>query len=881
MFRANYILFTLWTIVILQLNSFALEVFGDPKISKTGIRYFPYNSERTKRSAFGSVHFSLPERGGRKCHDFCAMRPDLCKNGGTCITDQVTCIGRCACALKWTGQWCRDPVLETMEFPVIPEVFGNAVLTDIRNSTNDVNQEIIKASSKTKDIEASVSVPIKRSDGILNNLEHRIIGQKRLPTTEINTVSSIDSLNDHERDKYLRQTCDSDCKDGECIKINDEYQCKLHIDPAKSDVLKVCGPGFECYHGVCDMEALKKNSYVCICERNYVGQFCNVKCPLDCGDYGHCDVLLVDNTFKCFCRWNYTGLNCSEPVPLDPVPPPPEEVVFHWYVVGVSVTMVMVVLSGTILLGYVMWKRRLVFMLKIVHYFQHCEDDDGKEYDAFVSYKSCPRDEDFVLNQLYPRLEGDMKFKLCIHFRDFLPGEAIANNIVKAIESSRRTIIVLSPEYVKSEWCRMEYQKAQHEMLKLKHKIIPILLEDIKDVDTVDKNLKSLLSSVTYLEWPGSENSKRVDRFWKKLELSLPKKSNEQQTVTGITSESLPSSQVSSNETLSSVITPVDSAKESVILSASSLNMPVQILTESSSNGKLSESDSPKYLKQKKKDFRHFVGKLVSHKVFSRQDSNSSQAALVDTETLASRSSCGSVSDVVTESSEPSSAASSPAATRSLREASFHGSSVVDDNDICVSSDNSSICTSNERSCKENSAFLCEKDHCGSSECLFCTNPTNRKASIKTCALKGEIGNERHSQEYLNKGFQCDGNDTVVYETECEYCLCAQVSADNHRVKISAVDGTDQVRIRRLPNNFPPCLYCGHVIKKGPLRASTKHLKDTANAIMKRVGSLPRNFKDKGVLGTKGLQAGVFEGHTTDITHQRNGTSVIDICESI
>lgn len=48
---------------------------------------------------------------------------------------------------------------------------------------------------------------------------------------------------------------------------------------------------------------------------------------------------------------------------------------------------------------------------------------DGKEYDAFVSYKSCPRDEQFVLHQLFPKLEVEYKFKLCMHFRDFLPGE--------------------------------------------------------------------------------------------------------------------------------------------------------------------------------------------------------------------------------------------------------------------------------------------------------------------------------------------------------------------------------------------------------------------------------------------------------------------------
>ena len=62
-------------------------------------------------------------------------------------------------------------------------------------------------------------------------------------------------------------------------------------------------------------------------------------------------------------------------------------------------------------------------------------------------------------------------------------------------------------------------------MLKRKHRIIPILLEDISSVKaTMDKNLKGILDSVTYLEWPGVSCEKKEEKFWKRLTLSLPKK---------------------------------------------------------------------------------------------------------------------------------------------------------------------------------------------------------------------------------------------------------------------------------------------------------------------------------------------------------------------
>lgn len=83
--------------------------------------------------------------------------------------------------------------------------------------------------------------------------------------------------------------------------------------------------------------------------------------------------------------------------------------------------------------------------------------------------------------------------------------------------------MVISQNYIESEWCRLEYQKAQHEMLKLKHKIIPIILDDISKVKH-DKNLKAILNSVTYIEWPGESDSKKLEKFWKQLKLSMPKR---------------------------------------------------------------------------------------------------------------------------------------------------------------------------------------------------------------------------------------------------------------------------------------------------------------------------------------------------------------------
>lgn len=72
------------------------------------------------------------------------------------------------------------------------------------------------------------------------------------------------------------------------------------------------------------------------------------------------------------------------------------------------------------------------------------------KFDAFLSY--CNRDEDWVRMELLKRLEGQRNppYRLCLHYRHFLPGRSIADNIVSAVQSSRKVIMVITRHYLKS-----------------------------------------------------------------------------------------------------------------------------------------------------------------------------------------------------------------------------------------------------------------------------------------------------------------------------------------------------------------------------------------------------------------------------------------------
>ena len=107
-------------------------------------------------------------------------------------------------------------------------------------------------------------------------------------------------------------------------------------------------------------------------------------------------------------------------------------------------------------------------------------------------------------------------YKLCIHERDWLPGHLISWNIVNSVQNSRRTILILSKEFIKSVWFQVEFHTAYYQMLEDKmDRLIVIVRGELPPKSELDKNLAFLLTTKTYLVWGEKW-------FWERLHYALP-----------------------------------------------------------------------------------------------------------------------------------------------------------------------------------------------------------------------------------------------------------------------------------------------------------------------------------------------------------------------
>ncbi|XP_057585705.1 toll-like receptor 10 [Hippopotamus amphibius kiboko] len=166
------------------------------------------------------------------------------------------------------------------------------------------------------------------------------------------------------------------------------------------------------------------------------------------------------------------------------------------------------------------------------------------QFHVFISYSE--HDSAWVKYELIPNLEKeDGSILICLHEGNSDPGKSITEDTINCMEKSYKSIFVLSPNFVQTEWCHYEPYFAHHNLFReISDYLILILLEPIPlyCIPTRYPKLKAFMEKKAYLEWP--KDRRKCGLFWANLRVAIcvnlleTREMCELQTFTGLNEES-------------------------------------------------------------------------------------------------------------------------------------------------------------------------------------------------------------------------------------------------------------------------------------------------------------------------------------------------------
>ena len=135
-------------------------------------------------------------------------------------------------------------------------------------------------------------------------------------------------------------------------------------------------------------------------------------------------------------------------------------------------------------------------------------------YDAFISYSH--HDKNWVCGTLLRHLEGE-GLRVCIDYRDFEPGAPSLVNMENAVDHSRKTLLVLTSNWVASQWTEFEALLIQtKDPAGRGRRILPLMVQpcdlpdrlqvftylDLTDPTQFDFQMQRLVAAIRYAPQP-------------------------------------------------------------------------------------------------------------------------------------------------------------------------------------------------------------------------------------------------------------------------------------------------------------------------------------------------------------------------------------------
>ncbi|XP_055998978.1 toll-like receptor 2 [Ostrea edulis] len=147
----------------------------------------------------------------------------------------------------------------------------------------------------------------------------------------------------------------------------------------------------------------------------------------------------------------------------------------------------------------------------------HLPKNKSFEFDAFISYAE--DDYKLVTSTLYQALTN-LGFEISLPDKDFIPGMSKVDQLIQSIDHSRKVVLVITENFLKSGWNSYAVQMAvTHAFHNNRKRSIIVIIKDNIPIERMPKDLQYIWWCILSIRWP--DTLELMDGFWEDLATTL------------------------------------------------------------------------------------------------------------------------------------------------------------------------------------------------------------------------------------------------------------------------------------------------------------------------------------------------------------------------
>ena len=139
------------------------------------------------------------------------------------------------------------------------------------------------------------------------------------------------------------------------------------------------------------------------------------------------------------------------------------------------------------------------FLLMKMRRRRYKPNPNRREFDAYISYS---HNDITWVKEFHDNLES-MGFNLCLDEKTFIVGNPIGENIIQAIDSSRKVIFIISENFLNSDWGSYELEMTRmHAFQRDNDSMVIVVIKDDISMERIPHVLQSMWFKITCVKWP-------------------------------------------------------------------------------------------------------------------------------------------------------------------------------------------------------------------------------------------------------------------------------------------------------------------------------------------------------------------------------------------